>query len=115
MFFIYLYYVFFFLMLRPPPSSTLFPYTTLFRSWGARPRVQHERRRHPQRAPAATDRCRGGLRRGVAHCRFRRGARGGLCGRRRVIAGEQPARGQAGVAVGRATGPNVAALLAATV
>src|SRR5436190_10247849 len=24
--------VFFFIMLRPPPSSTLFPYTTLFRS-----------------------------------------------------------------------------------
>src|SRR5688572_31093373 len=26
---------FFFLMLRPPPRSTLFPYTTLFRSLGA--------------------------------------------------------------------------------
>src|SRR5437763_10208610 len=25
-------YFFFFLMLRPPPRSTLFPYTTLFRS-----------------------------------------------------------------------------------
>src|SRR5437773_11427054 len=24
---------FFFLMIRRPPSSTLFPYTTLFRSW----------------------------------------------------------------------------------
>src|SRR5438270_12988960 len=24
---------FFFLMIRPPPRSTLFPYTTLFRSW----------------------------------------------------------------------------------
>src|SRR5207249_11028807 len=24
---------FFFLLLRPPPRSTLFPYTTLFRSW----------------------------------------------------------------------------------
>src|SRR5438270_9952956 len=24
--------IFFFLMIRPPPSSTLFPYTTLFRS-----------------------------------------------------------------------------------
>src|SRR5436305_14941448 len=23
----------FFLMIRPPPRSTLFPYTTLFRSW----------------------------------------------------------------------------------
>src|SRR6185436_20468798 len=28
--------VVFFLMLRPPPRSTLFPYTTLFRSRGAR-------------------------------------------------------------------------------
>src|SRR5690349_23685818 len=27
-------YPFFLLMLRPPPSSTLFPYTTLFRSIG---------------------------------------------------------------------------------
>src|SRR5437667_8350836 len=26
------YYIFFFLMIRPPPRSTLFPYTTLFRS-----------------------------------------------------------------------------------
>src|SRR5205809_5741746 len=28
----YLYSLFFFLILRPPPRSTLFPYTTLFRS-----------------------------------------------------------------------------------
>src|SRR2546430_17479090 len=28
------YYVFFFLMIRRPPRSTLFPYTTLFRSCG---------------------------------------------------------------------------------
>src|SRR3712207_7654056 len=27
-------FVFFFLMIRRPPRSTLFPYTTLFRSWG---------------------------------------------------------------------------------
>src|SRR3989441_8131622 len=27
---------FFFLMIRRPPRSTLFPYTTLFRSWHAR-------------------------------------------------------------------------------
>src|SRR2546422_2773233 len=26
--------LFFFLMIRRPPRSTLFPYTTLFRSWG---------------------------------------------------------------------------------
>src|SRR6266508_3142085 len=28
----YIYLFFFFLMIRPPPRSTLFPYTTLFRS-----------------------------------------------------------------------------------
>src|SRR2546430_13212616 len=28
-------YFFFFLMIRRPPRSTLFPYTTLFRSYGA--------------------------------------------------------------------------------
>src|SRR5690349_23092378 len=31
-----LYYSVFFLMIRPPPRSTLFPYTTLFRSPAAR-------------------------------------------------------------------------------
>src|SRR3989442_13948402 len=29
------YFIFFFLMIRRPPRSTLFPYTTLFRSPGA--------------------------------------------------------------------------------
>src|SRR5436305_12292612 len=29
---LHLYLLFFFLMIRPPPRSTLFPYTTLFRS-----------------------------------------------------------------------------------
>src|SRR5438876_1402067 len=30
-------FLFFFLMIRRPPRSTLFPYTTLFRSWLLRP------------------------------------------------------------------------------
>src|SRR5437868_15396857 len=30
--FISTFYIFFFLLIRPPPTSTLFPYTTLFRS-----------------------------------------------------------------------------------
>src|SRR5438874_3337827 len=30
---------FFFLMIRRPPRSTLFPYTTLFRSWSSAPRT----------------------------------------------------------------------------
>src|SRR6266511_5757026 len=42
-------FVFFFLMIRRPPRSTLFPYTTLFRSQEGpavrlRPRVQEPRR-----------------------------------------------------------------------
>src|SRR2546422_8616972 len=36
----FLRFFFFFLMIRRPPRSTLFPYTTLFRS----PRHQHDRR-----------------------------------------------------------------------
>src|SRR3712207_7537553 len=32
---------FFFLMIRRPPRSTLFPYTTLFRSIGPEPREAH--------------------------------------------------------------------------
>src|SRR5438270_9213643 len=31
-------------MIRPPPRSTLFPYTTLFRSWQFRPSVKHPER-----------------------------------------------------------------------
>src|SRR5947209_11922816 len=36
-------FLFFFLMLRRPPRSTLFPYTTLFRSVPRRPGVQGAR------------------------------------------------------------------------
>src|SRR5688572_33358078 len=32
---LHLYFLLFFLMIRPPPRSTLFPYTTLFRSLAA--------------------------------------------------------------------------------
>src|SRR5262245_65799319 len=35
--FVFLFSFFFFLMIRRPPRSTLFPYTTLFRSWRGRP------------------------------------------------------------------------------
>src|SRR5437764_1080138 len=38
---------FFFLMIRPPPRSTLFPYTTLFRSRSRDPREEDERRSDP--------------------------------------------------------------------
>src|SRR2546422_7767616 len=36
----YLYFHFFFLMIRRPPRSTLFPYTTLFRSRESEPQAQ---------------------------------------------------------------------------
>src|SRR2546422_8256088 len=44
-----LFLTFFFLMIRRPPRSTLFPYTTLFRSRAGR---GGPRRRHPSRKPA---------------------------------------------------------------
>src|SRR5882757_11077701 len=44
---------FFFLMIRRPPRSTLFPYTTLFRSPRARPRA-----RRPERRDRPIRRCR---------------------------------------------------------
>src|SRR2546426_8154226 len=43
--------MFFFLMIRRPPRSTLFPYTTLFRS-PARPPRRCGRRRRRRRCPA---------------------------------------------------------------
>src|SRR2546430_14909412 len=42
------FFFFFFLMIRRPPRSTLFPYTTLFRSHGARP---HRRALREPRRP----------------------------------------------------------------
>src|SRR2546427_7043586 len=48
-------FFFFFLMIRRPPRSTLFPYTTLFRSYqphfGCQPKRSY--RRFEQRQPAA--------------------------------------------------------------
>src|SRR5215217_9267314 len=47
---------FFFLMIRRPPRSTLFPYTTLFRSRRLRPRAGSSRGPHRSRHRAATTR-----------------------------------------------------------
>src|SRR6266496_5324014 len=49
-----LFFLFFFLMIRRPPRSTLFPYTTLFRS----PRCPHgqvEQPGHQDRAPGRSE------------------------------------------------------------
>src|SRR6266568_1273993 len=43
MFFFLFYLFFFFLMIRRPPRSTLFPYTTLFRSCASRQWLQQDR------------------------------------------------------------------------
>src|SRR5215204_7335681 len=46
----FLFFFFFFLMIRRPPRSTLFPYTTLFRSpGGCRHRARPPRPRAPSR------------------------------------------------------------------
>ena len=42
-------FVFFFLMIRRPPRSTLFPYTTLFRSRGVMFAIFHDAGRRPSR------------------------------------------------------------------
>src|SRR2546430_2847434 len=39
-----MFFFFFFLMIRRPPRSTLFPYTTLFRSQARRPRADRRPR-----------------------------------------------------------------------
>src|SRR5258708_18986352 len=48
-------FFFFFLMIRRPPRSTLFPYTTLFRSRGRRVDPDHARR-HPKEDLRVEDR-----------------------------------------------------------
>src|SRR3712207_8429419 len=57
--FIFLVLYFFFLMIRRPPRSTLFPYTTLFRSWQAawwQPPWRRPRRPAPCRRPRSPGR-----------------------------------------------------------
>src|SRR2546422_10135623 len=53
-------FLFFFLMIRRPPRSTLFPYTTLFRSSNLGsfplPQVRRLSAREPRQAPAGRDR-----------------------------------------------------------
>src|SRR5688572_31319726 len=59
-FFIFNFFFFFFLMIRRPPRSTLFPYTTLFRS--------HHARRAVQRAVSST----------ICHCEYHVSIRGAV-------------------------------------
>src|SRR3989442_6185457 len=60
MFIYILFYFFFFLMIRRPPRSTLFPYTTLFRSHLEDRRPSGERLQHRVLVPAndQVNRCR---------------------------------------------------------
>src|SRR6266545_3408079 len=67
---------FFFLMIRRPPRSTLFPYTTLFRSRRARPRlVRRLDRLLPDRALARRSRRGGPFTRALPQRRAVHGAR----------------------------------------
>src|SRR5688572_33415353 len=51
------FFFFFFLMIRRPPRSTLFPYTTLFRSCARRRPARRRARRHPRGSrPCPADR-----------------------------------------------------------
>src|SRR5947199_10373019 len=58
--------LFFFLMIRRPPRSTLFPYTTLFRSRGTS-NVQCPTDRQSHHAPVRAHRCRNEQRRSEEH------------------------------------------------
>src|SRR2546430_12277489 len=49
-------FFFFFLMIRRPPRSTLFPYTTLFRSPGADRRLVHHNHKARRAAKDVVDR-----------------------------------------------------------
>src|SRR5215475_14659837 len=60
---IFLFSFFFFLMIRRPPRSTLFPYTTLFRS----PRLAQHRRRGQRQPAQRADRGRHPARRSEEH------------------------------------------------
>src|SRR5256885_11335076 len=74
-----LFVFFFFLMIRRPPRSTLFPYTTLFRSIGAHSRVRSSAgracrgARRESRGSASRRRCWRG--RAARHCGDRKSTR----------------------------------------
>src|SRR5690606_40117847 len=63
--------LFFFLMLRRPPRSTLFPYTTLFRSRGLRFRHRRDAGRETGRALGALGAALDQRRLGLPHPRHR--------------------------------------------
>src|SRR2546422_4063563 len=68
-------FFFFFLMIRRPPRSTLFPYTTLFRSQGERPRHRRGGPRGGPDPPAADSHDVGGDDHGRGTGRVGRGSR----------------------------------------
>src|SRR5438876_6839302 len=60
--FYFILYIFFFLMIRLPPRSTLFPYTTLFRSRGrlavcTKRTINGIARKSPAKIPEVSARC----------------------------------------------------------
>src|SRR2546430_17594419 len=88
--------MFFFLMIRRPPRSTLFPYTTLFRSLALRGGLPHVHEIEAGRGPAAGPRgagAGGGPEQPAAERGVARGAGGGRGGGPRT--GEHQAEIQA--------------------
>src|SRR5439155_23604775 len=82
-------FFFFFLLLRRPPRSTLFPYTTLFRSTCAPP--SRHRFRRPRRTTRGDD---GGVLRGRRSAVHPGGAHVGAGRTTRVATGRTLARGR---------------------
>src|SRR5882724_12194184 len=60
-------FIFFFLMIRRPPTSTLFPYTTLFRPRPGSPGGDCSRRVRPERPPPSPRRDRKSTRLNSSH------------------------------------------------
>src|SRR6266542_1668699 len=91
-----LFLFFFFLMIRRPPRSTLFPYTTLFRSRRCRPR------RTRPRPPRPNQRCRRSAGSPPARSQSRPAGAGAPGGRRKRPAATRPPRPGASPAAGAA-------------
>src|SRR3712207_7919769 len=69
--------MFFFLMIRRPPRSTLFPYTTLFRSYPRSPRCSRSRRPCWTSTPTAERRPLPATVRRPLYCRYPQHCRAG--------------------------------------
>src|SRR6267142_6409125 len=100
LFFLLTIFFFFFLMIRRPPRSTLFPYTTLFRSraraLATRPRADDARAAHRRaRRTAGAATCRASTCRDRSRAPIRAGLRRSLRARAADARHQPPARSRA--------------------